>query len=310
MKNKFDITTKENVRIENKYVHTYNHLEDPLIFNDIILYQLGEIYLNNSAVVDPHTHLDYFEVSYIISGTGMFVSNGKKQMVKKGDLFLSLPEEVHEIISDTYDPLRYYYVAVSFKDGTYMKDILYTKQLLGLDPINRIHHTKNFDFFNKFSDLIGAFESNSDYSEYKFSLLLKAFIIDVVEIFENVEIDKPYSPLELSNTDSIYYEITKYIDKNLLTMTNLKDVSNALNHNYSYLSRIFKNKFGQTMFEYYSIQKLNYAKKLIEEGNMSITKISNYLNYTSVYVFSRSFKNAFGVSPKVYKDNLSKTQKS
>ena len=63
------------------------------------------------------------------------------------------------------------------------------------------------------------------------------------------------------------------------------------------------------MYEYYSIQKVNYAKKLIEEGNMSITKISNYLNYSSVYVFSRAFKNIFGISPKLYKDNLNNTSK-
>ena len=37
---------------------------------------------------------------------------------------------------------------------------------------------------------------------------------------------------------------------------------------------------------------------------MSLTEIADYLNYSSVYVFSRSFKNIVGVSPQAYKNNL------
>ena len=133
--------------------------------------------------------------------------------------------------------------------------------------------------------------------------MAKSFALEIYDIFTKQEAKK-YSSPTLTNEDSIYYSITKYIDDNLLSLENLQDISTALNHNYSYLSRIFKSKFGRSMHDYFSIQKINLAKKLIEEDKMSLTEIADYLNYSSVYVFSRSFKNIEGVSPQTYKKQL------
>jgi len=295
--------SSKNIRIDTIFLHDFAYIDNPKEINDLLLYQLGEIFCDKNAIIDPHVHDDFFEVSYITSGNGMFISNGVKQIVKKGDLFLSLPNENHEIISDSYDPLRYYYTAFSFKQGSRYRDIIYNNIILNLEPSNRIYHTKNLSFNQTFSKLISSYESEEKYSITKFELLMKILCIDLHDIFLNISELSYNSPI-ISNEEDIYYSITKYIDKNLLTISNLNEIADALNHNYSYLSRIFKKKFGQTMYDYYSLQKLNYAKKLIEENEMTLTKISSYLNYTSVYVFSRAFKNAFGISPKAYKDSL------
>ena len=42
---------KDNIIIENKFSYDFNHLKNPRKFGDLLLYQLGEIYCNNSAVV-------------------------------------------------------------------------------------------------------------------------------------------------------------------------------------------------------------------------------------------------------------------
>ena len=294
---------KNDIKIESKYLHDYNFINNPLVYGDVYLYQLGEIYCDNNAVVAPHVHDDFIEISYIFSGTGMFISDNKKQMVKAGDCFLSLPFEKHEIISDTYEPLRYFYITVGFNHNSEFRKILFNDKILSLEPMNRIYHSDNFNIYNAFNSLISAFESKNDYSELKFELMLKTFCLDIYEIFTN-SVTASYVPPTISSVENIYYNVTKYIDNNLLSIQKLSEISTALNHNYTYLSRIFKSKFGQTLYEYYSNQKIKLAKRLIEEGNMSLTEISNYLNYSSVYVFSRSFKNTIGVSPENYKKSL------
>ena len=75
-----------------------------------------------------------------------------------------------------------------------------------------------------------------------------------------------------------------------------------LNYNYIYLSRVFKKKFGKSIYSYFSDKKLDMAKQLIESSNMSITEIAANLNYSSIFVFSRVFKNKFGITPSAYRE--------
>ena len=68
-----DIIMKNDIKIESKYLHDYNFINNPLVYGDVYLYQLGEIYCDNNAVVAPHVHDDFIEISYIFSGTGMML---------------------------------------------------------------------------------------------------------------------------------------------------------------------------------------------------------------------------------------------
>ena len=45
---------------------------------------------------------------------------------------------------------------------------------------------------------------------------------------------------------------------------------------------------------------------MLEENKATITEISDYLNYSSIYVFSRIFKKRFGISPSTYKQQSAK----
>ena len=46
------------------------------------------------------------------------------------------------------------------------------------------------------------------------------------------------------------------------------------------------------------------AKKLLENEGLPITEIASKLNYSTIYVFSRAFKNKFGISPKEFRNSI------
>lgn len=296
---------KDNIIIENKFSYDFNHLKNPKKFNDLLLYQLGEIYCDNSAVVEEHIHNNFFELTYIVSGSGIIYAGDTPQEVRKNNIFVSLPYERHEIISDKVDPLRYYYIAFSFEPDSKFKDIFYSRQMLSLSPTMRVHTSTQFD--STFVKLISTFESDAPYSDLKFELMVKTLCLNVYQIYQQIT-TKEYSSPVVDNEQNLYYKIMNYIDHNLIQINRLTDIANSLNYNYVYISRIFKRKFGQSIYTYYSNKKLELAKQLIEENKMSITDISEYLNYSSIYVFSRIFKKHYGVSPSTYKQQLLKKQ--
>ena len=49
-------------------------------------------------------------------------------------------------------------------------------------------------------------------------------------------------------------------------------------------------------------QKIKEAKKLLRQEELSIAKISDMLEYSSIHNFSRAFKKLFGVSPKQWRE--------
>lgn len=95
-----------------------------------------------------------------------------------------------------------------------------------------------------------------------------------------------------------------YINAHIYTLVNLSDLSNVLSYNYPYLSKIFTETTSQTIADYYREQRLEAACKLIRAGNLSFTQISEKLHYSSIYAFSKAFKNHYGVSPKEYKSKI------
>lgn len=48
------------------------------------------------------------------------------------------------------------------------------------------------------------------------------------------------------------------------------------------------------------------SKSLMIKENLSLTEISEKLNYSSVYSFSKAFKNKYGLSPSAWKKEISK----
>ena len=59
---------------------------------------------------------------------------------------------------------------------------------------------------------------------------------------------------------------------------------------------------GKTPNEYIIELRLQFAKKLLDNTNLSIRQISENVDYSDQYFFSRLFKKHMGVSPQNYRN--------
>jgi len=140
-------------------------------------------------------------------------------------------------------------------------------------------------------------------------LLAKTFCINIWQTYQALP-QKKYSSPKGFEEQNLFYKIIHYIDEHLTSIHNLTEIADALHYNYVYISRIFKLKSGKSIYQYYSERKLLLAERLLKEGEMSITKIAEHLNYSSIYVFSRSFKKFFGISPSHYESQAKKKKEN
>lgn len=77
----------------------------------------------------------------------------------------------------------------------------------------------------------------------------------------------------------------------------IKELSRKVAMNECYLKKGFKEVFGTTIFDFYQQQRMEHAKYLLYEKNLSVTDVSALLGYSSISHFSAAFKKHTGLKP-------------
>jgi AraC-like DNA-binding protein len=83
-------------------------------------------------------------------------------------------------------------------------------------------------------------------------------------------------------------------------------LADKLNHSYGYLSNLFSEVTYTSIENYIIIQKIELAKNLIINNQLTLTEIAFKLNYSSVAHLSTQFKNITGITPSAFQRILMK----
>ena len=78
---------------------------------------------------------------------------------------------------------------------------------------------------------------------------------------------------------------------------NINTIANALYLTPAYFSRVFKRKMGMTCKDFIKNYRIDLAKELLQNTDLSIQQISEKTGYATVYYFSQQFKQVTGESP-------------
>ena len=79
-------------------------------------------------------------------------------------------------------------------------------------------------------------------------------------------------------------------------------IGNAMGMHSNYLSKIFKDRYGMTLVDYVTHVRVQQAKKLIQDGGMSVQEVAERCGFLSSTVFIRTFKKKEGITPGKYKE--------
>ena len=99
---------------------------------------------------------------------------------------------------------------------------------------------------------------------------------------------------------NVIIDLVHYQDND--AKTNLSDVlSDALHHDYNYLSNLFSDIEGTTIEKYFIAQKVEKIKELLVYDELSLSEIADRMNYSSVAYLSNQFKKVTGLTPSHFK---------
>jgi len=154
---------------------------------------------------------------------------------------------------------------------------------------------------NKFDiskDIEGIFQasiSTEVNNQFLIDLYAQKLVFDLIKnkAARNILKDSSSHPISIA---------IKYINENIHSIINIKQLANELHMSESNFSHLFKKIVGEKPVEYIKNKKLQLSLGYLKTEN--VTEVAYVLGYANISYFIRLFKDKYKVTPKQYQLNI------
>ena len=288
--------------------------------------------LTNSITIEKIYSIHYFEYMSNFSFEGevhnfwefvcvdkgeVVITAGKKNMtLKKGDVAFHKPNEFHNVTADGETAPNL--VVISFKcDSDAMR--FFNDRVLHVDETERnlladiiIEARRCFDcrLDDPYLKNMPKKEPDQFGSEQMIRLCLEHFLIHLIRRYSNPfvlgrkpRLEIPKATKTKSDTD-IFNRVVDYLEAHLGSHVTIEQICKDNLIGRSHLQKIFRERSGLGVIEYFSTMKISAAKQMIRTNRLNFTQISEQLGYTSIHYFSRQFKKMTCMTPSEYASSI------
>lgn len=282
-------------------------------------YQLPICHTNENCFSDGESMRDYYKMIFVISGTGMFTLNNRKQIIlapsalclNETDTFFLESEVSLQCKAIIFHPqiINQHFDFPVLKASDNQLSVNEIQDLYWLNPFLR----KTNEFMgllhlgpgnaHRISNIIDNIKNTLDiqkdndwpcrsrtYLIEMLFLLSRLLIID--ETLESVELDK--DPGEIK-------EIILYLYTNYMNKITIQELTDKFHINRTSLTERFSEITGYPVMEYLIRLRLYLASKMLKETLLPVSEIIERVGFSDITHFGRMFKKNFGHSPSEYR---------
>lgn len=218
----------------------------------------------------PPTKIWYYDLSFVKSGTMTYTANGKRLVLKPGDVLLLPPGTVRgrEVVGE---PVHF----ISFNFTTNEK----------LDLPFLSEGVADQEIYSLFKAFTARLLSEDPYGQEKASFIV-GYILTVLKQHQQKVATNPH-----------VQRVFDYVSLHIAERITLTDVAADLRLTREYTATLFKRETGMTVSAYVNREKLMRARDMLRDGERNALSISQALGYKDYPYFCRLFKEQFGTSP-------------
>ena len=152
----------------------------------------------------------------------------------------------------------------------------------------------------KLSSCVEAFTARLERQDRKYDVyLMLEKMLNI--IFDTIEQEN------LCGSDS-EQRVLNYIDRNVRRGLSLNMVADYVNMSACYFSKLFKKMTGKNYIAYVTEGKIDLAKQMLVDTDMSLPDIADELLYNETNYFGKAFKKKTGLTPSEYREVYRKPQ--
>lgn len=243
-----------------------------------------------------HNHT-YFQLIGFSEGKGCIIVEDKTYTIHAGQIYLIQPQQMHAVRASSQDPLK-------------IMDIKFSIQSQSLfEQLRKIDITLGQTYFKEFCICFNKIiQESMDHNSYYYKIICNYLYEMLVHFIRNLneESSQPQLSIPKDLTVKSYkgidvYALIDYIRFNYSHIISLDDLSQFAHVNKTTLCNMFKELFFTTPIRYINGIRLDKAKELLLNTNMSVGEIADLVGFQSIHYFSRFFKEKEKCTPIEYR---------
>ncbi|MCR5102544.1 MAG: helix-turn-helix transcriptional regulator [Butyrivibrio sp.] len=256
-------------------------------------YQESVLALNSGVVYDPEAEVSEQSISYCRFYAEY--ESGKSVSYNK-----SFEDNIHNVImkgnkEEAYAVTDEFIRFLQLQNLSREENVVFLIQYVNAILLGVKEHGIDPDAVFK-EPIIKIYQNVTQYYDLsRIRRYIKSVMIDPV-------IDK-ISNMTISQAKQILDGIMKLIDEKQGDIT-LTECAEALGYHPTYLWKVLKQEKDMSFTDYVEEYKINLAKNLLEETDMTVTQIAAKLNYTNAQNFIRFFSKKVGTTPGKYRQEV------
>lgn len=251
-------------------------MENKSTMNIKELKTFSKIILGKNIMSDMFFH-PYPEVICVMGGCGKLCFPERIQAVSGGEIFIINPSKYY--IEKTSLSSNLVIVSIKLINFTFPK-------LIG-EKIYKIQSESAFELFKildqEISEKKDKFKAVSEY-------LFKSIMIELDRNIKIIKID-----CSRSSSEKQCLALKIYIDANFDKSIDLKTMAQTTTMSVFHASHSFKKFMGVSPMKYLLLKRIDNAKKLLSETQLTISEISKKCGFNNMNNFCQSFKENTGM---------------
>lgn len=283
---------------------SFNFLDINVRFGDYIaeLHHIGYAEPGKLWYVMPHMHTIY-ELHCISEGNGILYTQNEKYSMTAGTTCLTGPEVYHGQSSGVENPVDEYCVRFNLE----------YKPQSGSDPSETrlIKSITDNPFFVTHCDIeilqivkemlaeacskLPGYKKALEILFCELLLKLSRFCANIEKPDKVVQLDKPGISDVKSTLDSMFFSYDK--------APSVEEIIEKMNISRRHFSRLMQKYYGMSYTEKITELRIEYAKQLLRDTDMSVSDIAQAVGYSSKQQFWRSFKRYTGMNPDEFRNS-------
>lgn len=241
---------------------------------------------------------DIYCLEYIIDGYGYVKCDGQTFYPGKGDVYLLPAGMTHEYHALEENPFEKIWMNVR---GS-LCDHLY--QEYGLEGHYHFPDCPLYPLFRRFLKVCEEYSGNNrEFPGRELSIQELSLQAELIfhEILGNLADHVRGDDIRQKNAAGIARE---YMDLNVYKKITVEELGREVGLSPTQLTRVFKQEYGQTPYQYFLQNKLATACLLLRNTNLQVQEIAERLQFQDAHYFSGLFHEKMGVTPKEYRRNV------
>jgi AraC-like DNA-binding protein len=258
---------------------------------------------------DAGRHGYCYAFHFVTSGKGKIIVPPYSYAIKKGDLIFIPPRTEHSFHYERDDRLSTYNVYCDLWelqpkktnvhlswDHSLFDEMLLTKFVRGteldrLPTVNPLHNHSELGHI--FVHIVRQHQRNSGRSGLIANQLLKAFVLDLIEVSQSTSFVDPRIKAVMDTMEKEAHIGFQY--ENWLSMIGLKKTQ---------FHQLFRRAANMSPKAFLTTVIMKQAAIALEETNISITALADSYGYSSIHHFTKQFTAYYGISPSQFRKNL------